>query len=125
MANAEHVKLASSGPDALDNWREINPDTQLDLEGADLSDVRVTAADYARAAQRVGGESPLDVKVLGPVESPLARIKGRHRWQMLLRSPTRSHLRRFVASMLTLAQHGQPTGRDVTVIVDVDPLSMM
>ena len=41
MANAEHVKLASSGPEALDNWRENNPDTQLDLEGADLSNVNL------------------------------------------------------------------------------------
>ena len=41
LANQEHVKLASSGPDALDSWREKNPDVRLDLEGADLSGVNL------------------------------------------------------------------------------------
>ena len=41
MANPRHVKLATSGPDAVDNWRENNPETQLDLEGADLTGVNL------------------------------------------------------------------------------------
>ena len=41
MANPQHVKLASSGPDALDSWRENNPETQLDLEAADLTGVNL------------------------------------------------------------------------------------
>ena len=53
MANQEHVKLASSGPDALDTWRENNPDVQLDLEGADLSGVNL-AGTKIRAANLKG-----------------------------------------------------------------------
>ena len=53
MANQEHVKLASSGPDALDIWRENNPEVQLDLEGADLNGVNLSGTKI-RAANLKG-----------------------------------------------------------------------
>jgi primosomal protein N' (replication factor Y) len=98
----------------------------LRFEGADLDAVRSIAGAYRAASQRAGAEAGIDsVKVLGPVEAPLARIKGRHRWQMLIRSPRRRDLRTFVARMLSFAGHGSPANATVNVIVDVDPLNMM
>jgi primosomal protein N' (replication factor Y) len=98
----------------------------LRFEGADLDAVRSIAGAYRAASQRAGAEAGIDsVKVLGPVEAPLARIKDRHRWQMLIRSPRRRDLRTFVARMLSFAGHGSPANAAVNVIVDVDPLNMM
>ena len=39
MANSEHVQIIKSGPEACALWREQNPDTALDLAGADLAGV--------------------------------------------------------------------------------------
>ena len=37
MANAEHVEIVKNGADAISEWQEKNPESALDLEGADLS----------------------------------------------------------------------------------------
>jgi primosomal protein N' (replication factor Y) len=60
------------------------------------------------------------VTLLGPVEAPLARLKGRHRWQLLLRGPER---RAVHAVARALGQVELPAG--VRRAVDIDPASTL
>jgi primosomal protein N' (replication factor Y) len=59
-------------------------------------------------------------RMQGPAPAPLARIKGVHRFQILLRSPQRNALRRAVEAVMV--------GRKwsgVDVAIDVDPLNIL
>ena len=59
-------------------------------------------------------------EVIGPAESPLSRIRGRHRWQLLLRGKE-SHLLHLLAQRLM-----EGAGRDgLEIQVDVDPINFM
>ncbi len=63
------------------------------------------------------------LRVLGPAPAPLARLKREHRYQFLLKSPRRSALVRALAgSVAFCAQKEIP---DSSVLVDVDPVSLM
>ncbi len=71
-----------------------------------------------RAAREVAAVP--DVGVLGPAEAPLSRLKGRHRWQMLLRATDRGPLRRAATRVLAVQ-----TPREVRLTVDVDPVGLL
>jgi Pentapeptide repeats (8 copies) len=45
MANPEHVELVKQGAEAIRKWREQNPDTQLDLQEAHLTNADLRRAD--------------------------------------------------------------------------------
>lgn len=63
------------------------------------------------------------VDVVGPAPAPLARIKQRWRWHILLRSSDRSLLDRITRYAATRAPH---TGRGhVRVVFDRDPVSLL
>ena len=99
----------------------------LRFEGPDLGRVKAVAARYQAAADAaladVEGSSA--VRVMGPVESPLAKMKDQHRWQMLLRHRTRGTLRQVVGQMLTRAGFASGGADAVSVYVDVDPVNLM
>ena len=52
MANQEHVKVVSQGPEALRQWREKHPDLRLDLKGADLAGLDLSSARLREADLR-------------------------------------------------------------------------
>jgi len=63
------------------------------------------------------------LKVLGPAAAPLARLKREYRFQFLLKSPKRSAMNAALAGALDFcAQREIP---ESSVMVDVDPLSLM
>ncbi len=64
---------------------------------------------------------PRGTEVIGPMPAPIARIKGKFRYQLLLRTPQIVKLA-GVLRHLTVGRK-MPTG--VEVVVDIDPLSMM
>jgi primosomal protein N' (replication factor Y) len=61
------------------------------------------------------------VEVLGPSPAPLAQIKGRYRWQLLLKGDRITNLQRF--ARLMIEEGGRLKG--VRVEVDVDPISTL
>ncbi len=64
------------------------------------------------------------IKVLGPVEAPIARIKGRYRRQILVKCARVERLHRFLGRVEDLI--GRLTrGTAVRVLVDVDPYHML
>ena len=60
------------------------------------------------------------VRIQGPAPAPLARIKGVHRYQILLRAQNRSALRRAVESTILASRH-----RGAEVIIDIDPINIL
>jgi primosomal protein N' (replication factor Y) (superfamily II helicase) len=70
----------------------------------------------ALAAASAGGR----MDVIGPAESPLARIRGRYRWQLLLRGKESRSLLLLAQTLL------QGAGRDgLEIQADVDPVNLM
>jgi len=63
-----------------------------------------------------------DIRALGPAAAPLAKLKGEHRFQFLLKSPRRAALHDALTGCLDFcAKKNIP---DNAVILDVDPLSL-
>ena len=71
-----------------------------------------------RFARRKPG-APLEI--LGPAPSPIAKLRNRYRWQILLKARSR-------AALLALARRAvalMPKGRATRIHVDVDPYNML
>jgi primosomal protein N' (replication factor Y) (superfamily II helicase) len=69
--------------------------------------------------------SPLEksgVRALGPAAAALARLKGEHRFQFLLKSPRRAALHEALAGVLDFCAKKEIP--DSAIILDVDPLSL-
>jgi primosomal protein N' (replication factor Y) len=60
------------------------------------------------------------VRLLGPAEAPLAIVRGRHRFRLLVKSPRAFDLSGFLREWLVAAP--QPKGK-LALEVDVDPQS--
>jgi primosomal protein N' (replication factor Y) (superfamily II helicase) len=78
--------------------------------------VERVARDLARAAP--GGN---DIRMLGPAPAPMALLRGRHRWRLLLKAarsvPVQDRLRHWLKQI--------KTPNSVRIQVDVDPYSFM
>ena len=94
----------------------------LRLEGRDESRVESAAR---RLAERLRGQARAlgagDDTVLGPAPPPVARVRGRWRWQILLRSPKVPALRALGRS--ARSAEGALRRAGVRLVVDVDPYS--
>jgi primosomal protein N' (replication factor Y) len=81
---------------------------------------RAVAELGALARELAGTMTGGKTEVLGPAESPLARIRGRYRWQLLLRGKESRPLHLLAQRLL------EGAGRDgMEIIVDVDPVNFM
>lgn len=80
---------------------------------------RHTAEAYGRT---LANAAPKDehVRVLGPAEAPIAVVRGRHRFRLLVKSPRPFDLSAYLRGWLTTAP--KPRG-NVRLEVDVDPQS--
>jgi primosomal protein N' (replication factor Y) len=87
------------------------------LDGPDENQVRAAATEAAARARAVGGAV---VRVLGPAEAPIARLRGRTRWQVWLSGPERAPVSRAASAA---AEVKLP--RDLRLAVDVDPQSVL
>ena len=82
---------------------------------------RKEAEEHARALGRAAPDEP-DMEVLGPAEAPLAVLRGRHRFRLLVQAPRRAHVQGFLRAMIARAE--RPRG-SVQVQIDVDPQSFL
>lgn len=100
---------------------------QLRISGKDSEKTREQATTAGRQCLLLKRENPAlfgSVEILGPVESPIHRLAGRYRWQILLKAPAASVLNLFAARLL--AESGAAIRRHgVRLVVDVDPYVMM
>lgn len=95
----------------------------LRISSPDRCDGERAARELASQAARAG--LPLGVDVLGPAPAPLERLRGRFRFQVLLRAPGPEPGPVQRVLRLLLAGPPLPGYRDLWVHPDVDPVSMM
>jgi primosomal protein N' (replication factor Y) len=85
------------------------------------ADSRADAEAHARglrqAAPRVSG-----ISILGPAEAPLALIRGRHRFRLLVHGRRNSDMQAFVKTMMA---SGPKVRGSVSVQLDIDPQSFL
>jgi primosomal protein N' (replication factor Y) len=89
----------------------------LRVDGPDDSSVRAAAVEVAARAREAGGA---DVRVLGPAEAPIARLRGRVRWQVWLAARDRAAASRAASAGASIS-----LPRSVRLAVDVDPQSVL
>jgi primosomal protein N' (replication factor Y) (superfamily II helicase) len=106
----------------------------LIVSGRDATLVEAHARALARAAHAlpatsgyrvatVGGLPELDeIAVLGPAEAPIALLRGRFRFRLLVKAPRRADVQGFLRALLAAAPRAQG---GVRVQVDVDPQSFL
>jgi primosomal protein N' (replication factor Y) (superfamily II helicase) len=80
------------------------------------------AAQMAKFLESLGNQSSA-LKILGPSPAPLARLKGRYRIQLLLKSNSRARLNETLRRLADFCEaQGIPPQ---TVMMDIDPVSIM
>jgi primosomal protein N' (replication factor Y) len=90
---------------------------------ANIVVVSVNQAEAERRAIQVAAEiraQAPDLEVLGPAPAPQAKLRGRHRWQLLLRGPHGTLQPALRAALANL-----PAWTGGNMVVDVDPVSLM
>ena len=66
---------------------------------------------------------PEGIRVLGPAEAPVARLKSEYRYQLLIKASKRSVLRSIITKLRHYSlEQGWPS---TAVVIDVDPLTLM
>ena len=106
----------------------------LIVSGKDAAAAEAHARALARAAHTLpasGGwtltaagalPKPHELMLLGPAEAPIAVIRGRHRFRLLVKAPRATDLQGFLRAWLAA---GPPEKGGVKVAVDVDPQSFL
>lgn len=82
---------------------------------------REGAASLARAARREIPDSS-SIDLLGPAPAPLAKLRGRHRYMLLLKGPDEAGLRRCARAILETSAR---LPRAVQTTLDVRPVNML
>ena len=85
------------------------------------ADSRAEAEGHARALRQSAPHEP-GIAILGPAEAPLALIRGRHRFRLLIHGKRSSDMQSFVKTMLA---RGPKERKSIQVQVDVDPQSFL
>ncbi|MBW2038643.1 MAG: primosomal protein N' [Deltaproteobacteria bacterium] len=91
------------------------------VSSRDPQDAEVGIQKLAKKGAILLKAHPGKVQILGPSPAPLAQIKGRYRWQLILKGERITHLQRFVHPLM---EEGKRL-KGVRIEVDVDPLSIL
>ncbi|HEX5706817.1 MAG TPA: hypothetical protein VFX96_05960, partial [Pyrinomonadaceae bacterium] len=92
------------------------------VHGEDLLRVQATAAALRESLDAANTERAC--RVLGPAPAPLARLRGEHRVQLLLKSRDRKRLRGVIEIALNDAAETHGCDLD-SVNVEIDPVNLM
>lgn len=82
---------------------------------------RAEAENHARALRRAAPHSS-EINVLGPAEAPLALIRGRHRFRLLIHGTRKADIQNFIRAILSA---GPKERGSVRVQIDIDPQSFL
>jgi primosomal protein N' (replication factor Y) len=87
------------------------------------SEKQEEALRFSTELERILKPAPEGVKVLGPAEAPVAKVKAEYRYQLLLKASKRTVLREVLAQLRTYAaDRNWPA---TSLVIDMDPLSLM
>jgi primosomal protein N' (replication factor Y) (superfamily II helicase) len=78
------------------------------------------AENLGKMAKKMAAQYKNAIEIIGPAESPLAKLQGRYRFQMLLKSQNASTLHQFARELLSKTEKST-----VKITVDVDPENFM
>ena len=101
------------------------PFSRVALVRVDAMDERAAheaCAMLARVAREAASAEGFRVDVLGPAPAPIARLRNRYRFRIMLRAPDRGELRRV---LLAVDRNRVGLARDVRSSIDVDPVGLM
>jgi primosomal protein N' (replication factor Y) len=93
----------------------------LQISGPSPERTQAAAKGWASALEHMARRSGL--LMWGPIPCPVSRVRGRYRWQIVLKSDDLHAARRLVAT--TLPDMEREWGRGLKFHVDVDPLAMI
>jgi primosomal protein N' (replication factor Y) len=97
----------------------------LHVSGKNAKLVQKAAGEWAgRLKAAAVGLSPEEVTIMGPIPAPVAQLRGRHRWQLLVKSAQAEAARQTVRQTLDELERNKKR-RGLKFDVDVDPLEMM
>ncbi len=85
------------------------------------ADNRADAETHARGL-RAAAPKVTGISVLGPAEAPLALVRGRHRFRLLVHGRRNSDMQAFLKAMLT---NGPKQRGSVQIQLDIDPQSFL
>ncbi len=103
-------------------WPPYTRMAMVRLEGEDPTVTASTARRLGQAMAQALPPASVGVRLLGPAPAPLARIKGKTRWQIVLKGPTHASL----TAPLDAAEALLPQlPQSVKVVLDVDPGAML
>jgi len=91
------------------------------VHGPDLNKVRAIALELRKQLDTANKDR--SVRILGPAPAPLARLKGEHRFQLLLKSRSRRRLREVADSALKAVSDQGMNLRSINL--EIDPVSLM
>ncbi len=100
------------------------------FEGRDGQQVEASATLFAQQLEDIlqsaefVSTDPSSLEILGPAPAPIERIKGRERWQLLVKGPNRPMLHSLVKKARDAFDQANPP-RGVRTIIDVDPYSVV
>jgi primosomal protein N' (replication factor Y) len=79
------------------------------------------AASFTSALQAMQSAGPAEVRLLGPAEAPVFRLKGYHRFHYQLQSPSPATLHKLLRAVMPTLH--PPAG--IELALDIDPFSML
>jgi primosomal protein N' (replication factor Y) len=85
------------------------------------ADTRLDAESHARGLRQAAPNAS-GISVLGPAEAPLALVRGRHRFRLLVHGKRGSDMQGFIRAMV---ENGPKERGSVQVQLDVDPQSFL
>ena len=85
------------------------------------ADTRAEAETHARGLRQAAPNTS-GMSVLGPAEAPLALVRGRHRFRLLIHGKRNSDMQAFVKHMI---EAGPKERGSIQVQLDIDPQSFL
>jgi primosomal protein N' (replication factor Y) len=95
----------------------------LRFEGASADETAHVARSLARRLEARLPHARVGVRLLGPAPAPIARIKGKTRWQLMLKGPSHAVLAPLLDEVERALEEG--VAGAVKVAIDVDPTTML
>jgi primosomal protein N' (replication factor Y) len=103
-------------------WPPSSKLVALRIEGANEDLTIRTAKMLARVAEKNLPPPSQGVRILGPAKAPISRIKGKTRWQLVVKAPSHAAMARVVDALENAVGEVHSS---VRVVFDVDPAAML
>lgn len=100
---------------------ELPPFSHITLLRAEASKAATPQIFLQQIAEHFAPDLPDDMDLWGPVPTLMQRKAGQHRFQLVVKSPSRPQLQHHIARLLHLAEQ-HPYAKKLKWLVEVDPL---